>query len=67
MQYGTRCYYNVRSKADQSQFNLDTARNQQLKSGKQKNEQVKTDMLGSISEQSGDCMIRTGIAWAYVW
>jgi len=53
MRYGTRCYYNVRSKADQSQFNLDTARNQQLKSGKQKNEQVKTDMLGSISEQSG--------------
>ena len=29
-----RCYFNVRSKADTSQLNLSTARNQQLKGGK---------------------------------
>ena len=34
--YDTRCYSNVRSKADTSQLNLSTARNRQLKSVKQK-------------------------------
>jgi len=37
IRYDARCYFNVRSKADMSQLNLYTARNRQLKSGKQKN------------------------------
>jgi len=37
IRYDARCYFNVRSKADMSHLNLYTARNRQLKSGKQKN------------------------------
>ena len=43
IRYDTRCYFNVHSKADVSQLNLGpTARKQQLKSVKQKNEKLKS-------------------------
>jgi len=37
LRYGTRCYFNVRSKADMSQLNLPHGNDKQLKSVKQKN------------------------------
>jgi len=51
--YDTRCYFNVRSKADMNQLNLPHG-NRQRKSGKQKKlKSKKTDLLRSISKQSG--------------
>ena len=52
--YDTRCYFNVRSKADMSQLNL-PHENRQLKSAKQKNQKVKTNMLRSNTKQSETC------------
>jgi len=57
LRYDTRCYFNVRSKADMSQLNLPhgLARNRQLKSVK--TEKVKTKnagMLRTNSKQSGE-------------
>jgi len=37
LRYDTRCYFNVRSKADMSQLNLPHGNDKQLKSVKQKN------------------------------
>jgi len=37
VRYDTRCYFNVRSKADMSHLNLPAARKRELKSAKQKN------------------------------
>jgi len=52
--YDTRCYFNVRSKADISQINLPHG-NRQLKECKKekKLKSKKTDMLRSNSKQSG--------------
>ena len=54
IRYDTRCYFNVRSKADISQLNLPHG-NRQLKSVKteKKLKSKKTDMLRSSSKQSG--------------
>ena len=59
---------------DISQRNLaPTARNRQLKSGKQKNSEVKTDMLRSIGKQSGESVesvlkkIRTATVGRTCW
>jgi len=53
VRYDTRCYFNLRSKADLSQFNLPHGTN--LKSEKRKNQKgKKTDMLTSNSKQSGE-------------
>ena len=51
VRYDTRCYFNVRSKADISQLNLPHG-NRQLKSVKTEKSK-KTDMLRSNSKQSG--------------
>ena len=54
IRYDTRCYFNVRSKADINQPDVGpTARNQQLKVGK-KLKVKKTDKLSSIGKQSGE-------------
>ena len=53
LQYDTRCYFNVRSKADTSQLNLphgtngEKVENRQIKS-------KKTDMLIGIGKQLGE-------------
>ena len=53
IRYDTRCYFNVRSKADISQLNLPHG-NDNLKSVKtEKLKSKKTDMLRSNSKQSG--------------
>ena len=52
IQYNTRCYFNVRLKADMSQLNLPHG----TKKWKTENLTVKTDMLRSISKQSGESM-----------
>ena len=49
--YDTRCYFNVRSKADTSQLNLPHG-NQQLKSGKQKNYKIKKQICSEVSVNS---------------
>ena len=52
IRHDTRCYFNVRSKADMSQIKLqhETTTN----SGEQEDKKVKTDMLRSIGKQSGE-------------
>ena len=55
IRYDTRCYFNVRSKADMSQLNLYTARNRQLKSVKtEKLKSKKTDMIRSKVNSLGN-------------
>jgi len=55
LRYDTRCYFNVRSKADTRQLNLRTKTT--TKSVKQKKiKKVKTDMLEVNSKQSGGIM-----------
>ena len=62
IRYDTRCYFNVRSKADTSQSLIYTARKRQLKSGKQKKlKSKKTDMLRSNGKQSA------GNPWSQSW
>jgi len=58
LRYDTRCYFNVRSKADISQLNL-PKRNRQLKKCKnrKKLKSKKTDMLRSNSKQYGKSII----------
>ena len=53
IRYDTRCYFNVRSKADISQVNLPHGTNN-YKGEKKKNWKVETDMLRSINKQSGE-------------
>ena len=55
IRYDTRCYFNVRSKADISQLNLPHGTDN-LKSVKteKKLKSKKTDMLRSIGKQSGE-------------
>ena len=55
IRYDTKCYFNVRSKADISQLNLPHG-NRQLKSVKTEEKKLKSkkmDMLRSSSKQSG--------------
>jgi len=54
IRYDTRCYFNVRSKADISQLNLPhgTANEKSVKQ-KKKLKSKKMDMLRSSSKQSG--------------
>ena len=54
--YDTRCYFNVRSKADMSQFNLPHGTNNKKVENRKSKKVKKTDMLRSASKQSGESM-----------
>jgi len=54
LRYDTRCYFNVSSNADISQLNLPHGTNNQKVENKEKLKSKKTDMLRSISKQSGE-------------
>jgi len=59
IRYDTRCYFNVRSKANMSQLNLRTARNRQLKSVKTEKLKVEyrnAQILSNNSKQSEESM-----------
>ena len=53
LRYDTRCYFNVRSKANTSQLNLYRT---EPTTKKRNNRKVKTDVLSSNSKQSGGIM-----------
>ena len=58
-QYDTRCYFNVRSKADISQLNLPHGTdNQKSVKTEKKLKSKKTDMLRSNSKQSGKSIVK---------